>query len=700
MRFNLKTIGLALAGLFGVLVLAIVLFIAFFPKELAAREAERRIEAATGRDLNLGGEIDVSFWPALGFSVTEASLSNPEGFGDDERFIAADKIVFAVAVMPLLRGEIEVRRLIFEGAEVRLQARQNGENNWTFPTEESGDDEQMTIEDLRLDDVRLTDALLTFQGGEGGPPLTFEDVDATLAMDSLDTPATLNAQFDYRDERLTLESTIGLPRAVMLQQETPLEARVRSRQIEASFNGAFNAQNGGLAGAIQASGTSLRRLLAWIGTPMAQGGGFGAFRLNAQMAHLGDTTALSDASIRLDDVEANGALNLITQQNDRLRVTGALSIASLDLNPYLPAPAQGGEGMDVDQGWSNDPIDLSGLRALDANLDLTLGALQFQRMSFANAALSLRVSNGAADARLSRVSLYGGGGTARLIADGSGATPRIAIELDAQNVQAEPLLRDAIGFDKITGRGQLVASLVGHGQSQASIMRSLQGAASFNFNDGQWKGVNLAQVARTIQAALAGEAVGGGAATDFAELSAAFQVNDGVAITDNVRLLNPFVRLEGEGLIDIGAQSLDMRVAPRAVRSIEGQGGDAATQGLGIPFRASGRWSNVSFRPALGDVVQNELRSRARDILADQEPGSPLAILSETLFGRQAQTETPAQTPTAGEAAPEQNAEAPAAEQPAQQQQTPAERARGVFEGILRQATQGNDEIEETTPDE
>ena len=54
-----------------------------------------------------------------------------------------------------------------------------------------------------------------------------------------------------------------------------------------------------------------------------------------------------------------------------------------------------------------------GLRALDANLNLTLGALQFQRMTFSNVALGLRVANGAADARLTRISMYDGGGTAQ-----------------------------------------------------------------------------------------------------------------------------------------------------------------------------------------------------------------------------------------------------------------------------------------------
>jgi len=104
MKFSWKTIVIGFGGLVGVLVLAAVLFIVFFPKELAAREAERRIEAATGRELVLGDQIDVTFWPALGFSVNDAALSNPEGFPQDAPFIAAEKIVFAVALMPLRRG--------------------------------------------------------------------------------------------------------------------------------------------------------------------------------------------------------------------------------------------------------------------------------------------------------------------------------------------------------------------------------------------------------------------------------------------------------------------------------------------------------------------------------------------------------------------------------------------------------------------
>jgi AsmA protein len=691
MKPNWKLIGIGAGAVVGVLALAAALFVVFFPKELAAREAERRIEEATGRELTLGQNIDITLFPNLGFSVDNASLSNPEGFDDPARrggteqaetpFIAADRIVFAVALMPLFSGDIQVKRLIFDGAEVRLRAKEDGSANWTFPTEE---EREQTLEDLRLDDVQLNDSLITFEGAEGGPPLTLEDVDARLTLQSLDNPADLDAAFNYREERVNVDSTIGLPRAVLEKGETPLVAEVNSDPLNASFTGTFNAETGALAGAIATRGASLRRLLAWIGSPMTEGGGFGAFEATAQMARQGDTIALNDATFSLDDIDASGHLNIVTQANERLRIDGALTAPRLDLNTYLPAPAQGADagGVAVNQGWSSDPIDFSGLRALDANLSLGIGALRFQRMDFSGVQMALRLANGAADARLTRLSLYGGAGTGRLIADGSGAVPRLAVELNAQNVQAEPLLRDAIGFDKISGRGALTASLVGAGPSQAAIMRSLRGNASFAFNDGQWKGVNLAQMARSLQSVMSGQSVSsGGGATDFAELGASFVVADGVAATENMRLLNPFVRLDGTGLVNIGAQTIDMRIAPRAVRSAEGQGGDASIAGLGIPFRVSGPWSRVSFRPAVEEIVQNQLR----DILSNREEGSPLSRLGEALFGRAPAPapapETPAETP-----APSGETPAPAPAEPEE------ERPRNPLEDIFRRAMEGQQE--------
>jgi AsmA protein len=144
-------------------------------------------------------------------------------------------------------------------------------------------------------------------------------------------------------------------------------------------------------------------------------------------------------------------------------------------------------------------------------------------------------------------------------------------------------------------------------------------------------------------------------------------------------MLNPYVRLDGRGLINVGAQTIDMRIAPRAVNSIQGQGGDAGIAGLGIPFRVVGPWSRVQFRPALEDVVQNQMR----DILSRQGTDNPLSRLGDTLFGR---------TPAAP-AAPAED-DAPAAQEgdaPAQPAPPAEERPRNPLEEIFRRATQGEE---------
>lgn len=685
---SLKTILIGVGGLIVLLIAAAAAFIAFFPKDWAVAEVTRRIEDSTGRQLVIAGDVDVAFWPALGFSAEQISLSNPEGFSEDDPFVASDRIVFAVKVLPLLRGAIEVKELILEGADLRLASKPDGEANWTFPTEES-EEQPATIDDLRLDDVRLIDSRLSFQSGDGGAPLTLENINGALHLDSLDEPAQLEAAFDYRDQQINLDAEVGLPRAMLEQGQTPFQAEMRSSPLKAQFEGAFDSARGALSGQVKADGRSMRELLAWMGSPLQRGDGFGPFQVEAALSHEGQRTALTNGRYKLDDIEAMGDVAIILSDEGRVRVEGALETASLNLNPYMPpAPANTGEGgVDTSTEWSAAPIDLSGLRAIDANLDLTIGALQFQRMHFSDARMALSILGGVADARLSRISLYGGGGTARFIADGAHATPRIALDLDLNNVQALPLLTEAIGFDKIEGAGRLRASLGGQGASQAAIMRSLRGTASFNFNDGAWRGVNLAQIARTVQSFTSGQQVSatGSNSTDFAEMSASFQLADGVAATEDLKLLNPYIRLDGAGLVDIGGQTIDMRLSPRAVNSIEGQGGQSDLQGLGVPFRISGPWSRPSFRPDLGDAIRQQLRDRISAAAGEAEPDSPLGMLSTAIFGAPPQSQTQTETTTEGESAAadetENADEATAEETP---EPTPEQRMRDAFGGLFK----------------
>lgn len=666
-------LGLGLGAFLLVGVGVLVGLVAFFPKDVAAREIERQVEAATERRLDIAGDFDFTLFPALGFSAEDVRLANPEGFPDEAPFLSAKRVVFAVALWPLLRRDVQIRRLHLDEPALDLVELSDGRANWEFPVKE----DQPQLPSLRLEDMRISDGRLTFNGPDERPPLVLDDIDAQLAVDSLDDPVRAQGSFRYLNETLRGEATIADPRAVLSQGVTPLLVELDGAHVEATFDGRFETANGRLAGALTAQGPSVRRALAWLGAPLPPGPGFESYDVRGAFDLQGDTMRLDDGAYRLDAAAATGDLAIVTRRG-RMNVAGRLFAPSLDVNPYMPAPRGGEAGVNADAAWPAAPIDLSGLRGMDANLDVTVGELKFQRMSFQNARLLLRLTGGLADAQLTQVSLYGGSGSARLVADARSNALRIAQELRVDNVQALPLLTDAIGFDRIEGRGRLSASLLGQGNSQAAIMRSLRGEAAFAFNDGAFKGVNLAQVARTIQAALSRSSVGPSAATDFAEFSASFAVADGVAVTENMQLLNPFLRLEGRGLIDIGRQTLDLRLVPRAVRSIEGQGGRADITGLGAPFRVSGSWARPQFRLDLEDAIRNEVREQARRALAGSELGDlgalfGLAGAPSAPTAPSAQTAEPAPS---DDAAPEQADTAKA--------QSPEERAREALEGLFR----------------
>lgn len=639
-----------IVAVLAVLVAGIGAFFVFFPKDLVVAELKKQVQTSTGRTLDIAGAVDLTIWPALGISATDVTLSNPAGF-DGAPFLASEKLVFAVAPIPLLKGDIEVHRLILDRPAFTMIAKKDGAANWTFPEQPAADGQPQKLKSLRVDDMRIIDGTLTFIGADG-VPLEATDIDAVVALKSLEEPAQIDGSCSYRGQQLNIGATVANPRATLEKGSTPVRITLNAPAVKGTLDGVMDTATGAISGKLETNGGSVRGLLAWLGSPLPPGPGFGAFDVKSDLAVLGPRYTFTKGAYKVDATTATGDLTVTVADNGRLAITGGLAIPTLDTNLYIPAPpaaaAGATGGVNTAAAWDAAPMDLAGLRAMDADLSLSVSDLRFQKMQFTGAQLALRLNNGVADAWLQRVALYGGSGTARLVVDGSGTAATLQSQIDVSGIEALPLLTAAIGFDKLEGKGRLKAVLAGQGRSQAEIMRTLGGTASFAFNDGAWRGVNLAQVARTVQGTISGTAVGSAAKTDFAELASTFAVQNGVAVTNDLRLLNPFVRLDGAGLIDIGAQTLNMRLSPRAVRSIEGQGGAANAQGIGVPFKASGPWSKPAFAPDLENLVQNEVqRALQRNNLGaigSLITGQPSTVTPAPTTGAQ-KAEDPAATP-------------------------------------------------------
>ncbi|MEE4249377.1 MAG: AsmA family protein, partial [Alcanivoracaceae bacterium] len=76
-------------------------------------------------DLQIPGNLSWTFWPYLGIEVgrTEVRIA-----GEESLFAAFDQVRTSIAVMPLLRGAVELSGLYLDGVELNLEESAEGAN--------------------------------------------------------------------------------------------------------------------------------------------------------------------------------------------------------------------------------------------------------------------------------------------------------------------------------------------------------------------------------------------------------------------------------------------------------------------------------------------------------------------------------------------------------------------------------------------
>lgn len=660
MRKVLVILGVVIA-LLAALAVGVVLA---FPQERVRLELLRAVESASGRAVAVNGPVKLMIYPVLGLEAQDVRLANAPG-GQAPSLLQAEAVAIGVKLLPLLRGDVQVKRLELIKPVLALEVSAAGEPNWLLNTKptQSGPE----IQALSLADVRVIDGALSFTSLIDSVRYDVSDIDLTASLANLDSPLSLAGNFTYRNERTEADLTVGRPKAFLQPGATPIRLELSGGTALGALEGALDVATGAITGTVDVRGENFRRLSAWVGAPLGPGPGFGPYSAQGEVRIAEGAVQLSKADLALDALRATGAVTLAMGEK-RPKLSGDLRLPTLDLNTYL-APSAEPKGMDVQEGWSEEPFDFSGLKGMDTDLRLRAGALLFQKLRLEDADVLLRINGGLLDADLRSMTLYGGRGQGRLQLDASGAMPRFAQALTVEDIQALPFLTDAIGLDRLAGLARLEISVAGAGRSQNALMRDLRGSMALAVRDGEIKGLSLGEIARTVRAALTGGAVGPASETDFGSFAGSFTIKEGVAATNDLSLQAPFLRMGGAGLIDIGQQKVDLRLTPKAVGSTQGQGASSADAGIGVPFRVSGRWSELKFSPDLAGVAQALIQNQLQKFLGGAGLGG--------LFGQK-----PEQQPTEP---------SPAAENPAGQKPAQTEKPKGgsLLDSILKAAGGG-----------
>lgn len=646
----------------------------FVPTGVYTAKISEAVKSATGRTLTLGGDVGFSLFPSVGMTAQNVAFANAPGAADAS-MATLKSLEVRLKVLPLISGNVEVESFVLVEPVIRLEIDKQGRPNWAFdqgkaaapaepgrPAEPGGP----PIGGLTLENVRIENGRILYTDARSGLREEVKDVDMAVSLPSLDRPFKAEGGLVWHDKKIELDVSAEKPGALIAGGASPATISVQGEPLKLTFAGTVaNAQKLKVDGALALDVPSVRGLAAWAGTPIeAPGETLGPLTLKGTVAVDGATYAMKDADIRLDAIAAKGALTA-AMGGAKPVIKGKLDVGDLDLNPYLPPemkdakpaagqPGGGSAAGGAPAGWSEAPMDMSGLKAADVDFDLSVKSILARKVRVGQSALGLAIKGGRLTADLKEMALYQGSGKGTVTLDASGAVPTMRKTFALSGVQAQPFLKDAADFDRLSGTAKADFELTAKGASQKAMVETLNGKGALSFENGAISGINVAAMIRNAANAFLDPSAGETRQTDFSELGGTFVITNGILKNDDLELKSPLLRVGGAGTADLPARTVNYRITPKLAATTQGQGGAADVAGLTVPVIVSGPWHDLSYRPDLEGAIKEQIKDPAKAVEALKNLGSgakPEELLRGLIPGGQA--------PADGGAAPAQEAPKP-----------------------------------------
>ncbi|MEG3758204.1 AsmA family protein [Pseudoalteromonas carrageenovora] len=634
MKTLLKIVGV-------ILLLCIALIVAapfLIPTDTIFNKVSEQVEKTTGRTLTINGDKTLSVFPSLKLELNDVHFANMET-GSREDMASMEQLAVHIPWFSLFGGEFKLDKFVINEPNILLETDKNGKANWQLfdavaeqPQAQTESGEAIKLPDnfdIELGEVAIYGGTFTYLDGQTGAKQQISDLELAILLPSLRKTLEVKGGITYMQERFELDITLDTPAKAIEGFTFNVTQSLDSRLVDLTFNGDIAQQGKDIKGELALSGNSVKDLATWQGVVLnAKENAFNAFSVNGKMHLAGETFNLEQLIATFDELEIKGKSEL--NLGSRLAVNADIDLGMLDLNPYLPeAVAKQQEPVSEESTaaqpivWDDTSIDLSALNALDANVVIRSSGLKANDIELGANQFTVALKNSVAKLSLDSFSAYEGTGKGVININAQNTPYKITTNFDLSGIDAQPLLTDAAGFDKLMGKGSLNWNLTTTGQSQKSFITALNGKLGFEFADGAVKGANIAEMVRKGKELISGnlstvsEGLDTGfeesEQTDFSALTGSFNFTNGVGNNTDLSLISPLIRTSGEGDVDLPKTNVDYRLVTGIVDSIEGQGTTDDSTGFKIPLRIKGPFHDVGIKLDVSNALKDEAKQKLDD---------------------------------------------------------------------------------------
>lgn len=566
------------------------------------------VKEATGRDFSIAGNIEVLFYPVLGFKVAGVEMGNPAGFSEKD-FLKVGELQAGVKVIPLLSKKIEVTTVRLVEPQITVVKNKDGKTNLEFENKGAAASET------------------TANSGSQKLDISFEGIEVR------------NAAVTYTDKATGKTTKIS-------SLDLKMPGLAKGRDMDVSLGMVLN------------NPAPAKPITFDISATMKQDDEQVSFRHLKSNIDLGGEKATVTADVSIDTKAQIATIKDLNTSWQGTSLKGQatvkdfakpsvifdLSSPSVDLDALMPKKA----AQPGDKDKALLPVDM--LRTLSAQGKIQIGALKMSGLSFSDIAVNVSGENGVLTADPLTLKLYDGSLTSTVRIDARNAIPAFALKGQMKNLEVGKFLTAKMGEDYVTGQANIAFDLSSRGNTMNALNRAAGGLVDFDFGKGY---INKWQLSKLLNQAITYFETGtlDPNASDkvyFTSLDGRFAGQNGVFSNDNLVLIGPKSYALGSGAVNLAAQSVDY-----TVRVGGGDNPEKFAKKAHVPVRIQGPFSKPSYSIDMQALLQDRVGTKIQEKIEEKKQD-----LMEGLFKKLdkktkvAEPAPAAVAPSAGEVAP------------------------------------------------
>lgn len=577
---------------------ALLILIALWDWNWFKGPVERAVQAKTGREFHITGNLDVDLGRVTTVRGDGLTFANAT-WAKQPQMATADRAEIDLRVWPLLRGQVRIPEIRLTRPDLLLETapQKNQPGNWDFLGPSDGDPpvlQRLLIEDGRLqfqDTAGKTDVLVSLNSGkprdkDSGPPLLVKGKGRWQGNPfSLDgnTESPLELTNTGHPFRIHLDGRAGNTHAIASGTLTnPFQLRVFDLEL-------------------MLSGQDMEDLFPLIGVAMPS---TPPYKLTGRLKRNNAVWRYEHFTGTAGDSDLGGTAQ-IDVSGERPFLTADLVSKRLDFDDlagFIGAPPKTGAGESANAEQKakaaalaastkvlpDTPYNLSKLRAMDADVRWKAQRINSPTLPLDDMDAHLKLNDGLL--RLEPLNFGVAGGDIRSTIRMDARKQAISTQLQAtiRKVQLGKLFPDAKLAEQASGGISGDVKLTGQGNSIAAMLGSSDGTVAIGIGRGHVGNLIMElaglDVAESLKFLFTGD--------KQIPLRCAwgdFGVDNGVMQSRSLAFDTTDTLILGEGKVDLKQEQLDLLLRPRPK--------DMSILALRSPLRIGGTFKDPSFRP-------------------------------------------------------------------------------------------------------